>query len=90
MIDSFVKGVLLFVAMGVILAIVFIVAGMSTAEMNILAKGGYLPRVIAWACMLLSVYGLARRRFSPLLMMLFYASAFFFTYLGQFIIKGVY
>lgn len=90
MIDGLVKGILLFVAMGVILVIVFIVAGMSPREMNILAKEGYLPRAIAWACMLLSVYGMARRRFSPMLMMMFYACAFFFTYLGQFFIKGVY
>lgn len=85
-----IKGALLFISMVSILIIVFIVSGMSPYEMNIIAKDGYLPRAISWACVILSVYGLARRRFSPLLMLMFYACAFFFTYLGQFILKGIY
>ncbi len=84
------KGILLFIAMGAIMLIVFIIAGMTPSEINLISAGGYLPRAIAWSCMLLSVYGLARRRFSPLMMMFFYACAFFFTYIGQFIFKGIY
>ena len=85
-----VKGILLGVAMLALLLMVFYLSGESASVLDSMARGGYLPRAAAWACLILSVYGMARRRFSPLLMLLFYAGAFFFTYLGQFFLKGLY
>lgn len=49
-----------------------------------------LPRFIAWSCLLVGLYGIARRRFSLQVTMLLFAVAFFFAYLGKFVFKGMY
>lgn len=49
-----------------------------------------LPRFIAWFCLLLGVYGIARRRFSMGITIFLFLIAFFFAYLGKFIFKNLY
>lgn len=85
------KWILLLIALGLILVMCFfILAGPSIVSVDEIIENGFLPRAIAWICLLLGVYGMARRRFSPMMMMLLFGFAFFFTYLGQFIFKGIY
>lgn len=68
----------------------FILGGPDANLMEKIIKSGFLPRAISWICLILGVYGLARRRFSPMMMFMLFAFAFFFTYLGQFILKEMY
>lgn len=49
-----------------------------------------LPRFIAWFCLILGVYGVARRRFSMMITIFLFMVAFFFAYLGKFIFKNMY
>lgn len=49
-----------------------------------------IPRAIAWTFLLLGLYGIARRRFSPSVIVFFFFIAFFFAYLGRFFFKGMY
>ncbi|MEM3793343.1 MAG: hypothetical protein QXS76_00390 [Candidatus Bathyarchaeia archaeon] len=49
-----------------------------------------MPRAIAWTCLLLSLYGIARRRFSPVILTFLLGTAFFFAYLGRFIFRSMY
>jgi len=51
---------------------------------------GFIPRVISWMCLIGSVYGLARRRFSPLVVAMFMIISFFFAYIGYFLIPEIY
>ncbi len=54
-------------------------------------KGNKLiPRVIAWSCLILGLYGIARRRFSPTVTAILFGIAFFFAYLGKFFFKSLY
>ena len=62
------KGIIISISLVLILGIVYFIAHITPAEINSFVKAGYIPRVISWACLILCVYGLARRRFSPLLM----------------------
>lgn len=49
-----------------------------------------IPRTIAWASLILGLYGIARRRFSPAMTIFLFFIAFFFAYLGRFFFKGMY
>ncbi len=51
---------------------------------------GFIPRVISWFCLIGAVYGLARRRFSPLVVIMFMSLSFFFAYIGYFLIPEIY
>jgi len=51
---------------------------------------GFIPRVIAWVFLIGGVYGLSRRRFSPIIVIFFFSLAFFFAYIGKFIIPEIY
>jgi Ca2+/Na+ antiporter len=85
-----IKGIIISIFLVFILGIVYFISQITPTEIQSFVRAGYIPKIISWACLILCVYGLARRRFSPLLMFLFYFCAFFFTYLGQYIIKGIY
>lgn len=85
------KWVVMIIALlGLTVMFLFILGGPNTNAIDSLVKSGLIPRIAAWICLLLGVYGVARRRFSPVLMFLFFFVAFFFTYLGQFVMKGIY
>jgi hypothetical protein len=85
-----IRGILLISGLVAVLLGVFYVSGLPAEDLDIISNGGLLPRAVSWVCLLLGVYGLARRRFSPFLMLLFFTCAFFFTYIAPFIIKGLY
>lgn len=85
------KWILLLVSLGLVLLMcAFMLAGPSVASIDDLISKGLLPRLVAWICLILGVYGMARRRFSPMMMFLLFAFAFFFTYLGQFFFMEIY
>jgi hypothetical protein len=85
------KWILLLISILLLLLMsIFIMMGPSEAIMDGFVKDGLIPRIVSWLCLILGVYGIARRRFSPLMMMFFFAIAFFFTYIGQFMIKELY
>jgi len=51
---------------------------------------GFIPRVVAWVFLISAVYGLSRRRFSPLVVFFFFMISFFFAYIGKFLIPEIY
>jgi hypothetical protein len=57
---------------------------------NKIIYSGFIPRGIAWTFLLSGVYGLSRRRFSMSIVIFFFSLAFFFAYIGKFIIPEIY
>jgi hypothetical protein len=84
------RVILLITGLGVMLLLVLYISGLPIEGLNIIGEEGLLPRAVSWVCLLLGIYGLARRRFSPFLMLLFFTCAFFFTYVAPFLIKELY
>jgi|YelNatPaOPRAMG01_1025707.scaffolds.fasta_scaffold23170_4 hypothetical protein len=57
---------------------------------NKVVYSGFIPRVIAWTSLVTAVYGLSRRRFSPLIVIFFFVIAFFFAYVGVYLLPDIY
>lgn len=86
-----IKWILLVISVVLLSLMAFLVLGDRANEfMDIIVKDGFLPRAISWICLLLGVYGMARRRFSPTMMLMLFSVALFFTYIGPFIFKELY